>query len=166
MTHNLPDAGLGARMNVWTTLAVVAAASLWASEAVAESYYLAAVNGDDNMFVALSTVKSLPNARKRAWIVKVSDAASPAYRMALEEYDCSEETDRNLSLVEYNDKGDVLFSGDREGPVRHVVPSSMGAEALKAVCEPDTLDSRFIFNADNPLALYNLVKDVKRHSPK
>ncbi len=152
-------------MKIWKTTAVGVAIALCASHASAANYYLAAANGEDSMFIAFDTLKSLSASRKRVWVIFTSTEGSPAYKMALEEYDCTEETDRNLSLIGYTDKGDVLFSGDQPGPVRHVVPSSMGANVLTAVCDLETVEKRFMFRADNPLELYKLIKELKSQPP-
>lgn len=136
----------------------VTAMSLLAGAAQAGEWRLAAIGDGTAMFVDTSTIRNSPSGDKKfAWVAFVHSETNEDgldYSLARSEYNCSEMTETQVSLVGYGPSDQILFSSSERLDVEAVIPDTNGYDIFRFVC--DGSDVNPVSTVQEALAFYRL----------
>ncbi|MDP2764922.1 MAG: hypothetical protein Q8O54_08810 [Brevundimonas sp.] len=136
--------------------------TLGVASAGAEDWAIMASSRDFTTAVDLSSVAGPPSAT-RGWTLRVyrprQEPTGIDYALIQREFDCQKGTTRIIASVGYQDDGTVVASSRTPGSADSVVPSSMAAVEMRAVCEGISDEVRV---GDVPAAL-SLIRLLQEH---
>ena len=74
------------------------------------------------------------------WLKNVFDPSkvtTKIYSIASREtFDCAKRVNQTVAMTGYGKDGDVLASGDQVGPLKNIIPGSIGEDELQIICAP------------------------------